>query len=411
MYSNNINNDTILEKIKLRDKYASKTISKFNKSIHLLSKINSHIYKKQKGGNPINEKAEEIITLLKDLRKPEFSQLIINSLDTYYRYYIELLTAFEGKTKTLNETIIEHQKFISKNSGTTDVKLLGQLTDSLELIKQLKAEIASITEKFNATTSQFESLKNRMGSSSAVSMPTASSVTTPESLATSDYLATLPVLSQQPTLKPVETVIVQPLRSSAAAPGSFVEASHSAMDNPHKLEGEALIEYRALNILGYKYNSKTKTYMDGNNYHYKYDRSTNNSYVLYIHDDKFLKWDDTISLYVDITNERNTYKRYWDLSFYKYPPTPINPSPQKMRLGDTPQVPPQVPPPASIVVQQGPSPRVLRDIPPSSQVQQLGLPSHPGAGKAQPGTLGSIIRDGKYVKAVANHKGDFIPIL
>ena len=141
MYSFNKNNDTITEKIKLRNKYASKIIKKFNKSIGLLSEINNHIYKKQEAGAGAGSSGESFETLptieqitskLGELTdaSSHFKDTIIHFSSIFKAIisHIDKTRADENKKIKDLESLLE----IEKKRLTVNPTILSNLNDSIK---------------------------------------------------------------------------------------------------------------------------------------------------------------------------------------------------------------------------------------------------------------------------------------
>jgi hypothetical protein len=205
MYSFNKNNDTITEKIKLRNKYASKIIKKFNKSIDLLSEINNHIYKKQKGGGgpgsshdplgddkdmdmdmdsvPIVHPTVDILTTLDSLRMltqntQQFSQSVTEASDGLSslgksidiiiqdreNYISELNREAEKMKITTRDEIKNKDDQISElvkqiTAGPDELLLKTQMNELSEGINQLKIEKATqeeVLNNFNRSLSELQ---------------------------------------------------------------------------------------------------------------------------------------------------------------------------------------------------------------------------------------------------------------
>ena len=129
MNSFKMNNNTISDKIKLRNEYANKIINKFKKSINLLSEINSHILKKQKGGT-----LDNFNTL--DLKaKPTDVKTLLNEINTEIDKNGDTLTNLITNTVQFKENL----KYIMKTTKDANLAKITALKKSLsEAYKQNK---------------------------------------------------------------------------------------------------------------------------------------------------------------------------------------------------------------------------------------------------------------------------------
>ena len=168
-----INKNIISDEIKLRNTYANKIINKFKKSINLLSEINSHILKKQKGSGstdsvskesvPVSEESvsellnngkrseEETNDLIELIQKTTLVQKTISDMIdqilpnlSLYKENIETMKSNINKAE-LNRTMVELEmkKLIEKYKNKYEEKNNDE--DKVELEKQIKYYTDKIT--------------------------------------------------------------------------------------------------------------------------------------------------------------------------------------------------------------------------------------------------------------------------